>query len=86
VSRRNLIFQITPQDIAENESAKVADVSEIPNRRPANVHPHFAFFQRVKLVDRARERVKKPKHKVSGQLSAAGIQNRYPDSRLWLWL
>jgi len=38
-------------------------VRKVPNRRAADVHSHFAFFERLKLVDRARERVEKPEHK-----------------------
>ena len=33
-----LIFQITPQNIAERERTEIADVRKTPNRRPANVH------------------------------------------------
>src|SRR5687767_8112367 len=42
----SFVFQIPPQDVAENESTEIADMSEIPHRWAADVHPHLAGFQR----------------------------------------
>jgi hypothetical protein len=47
-------FQIPPQNVAENERAKVANMGKIPDRRPADIHPHFAFLKRVKFFDLSR--------------------------------
>ena len=38
-------LQIPPQNIAKNERPKVADVSKIPNRRSANIHPDFVVLE-----------------------------------------
>jgi hypothetical protein len=43
-------FQIAPQDVAEDERAKVTDVCKIPNRRTADVHPDTPFLERMKLL------------------------------------
>src|SRR5690349_17927195 len=55
-----LKLEVTAYEIAENECAPVADMSEVIDGRAATVHPHTipVDIQRVKLLDRPRKRVK----------------------------
>jgi hypothetical protein len=46
-----LVLQISAQNVAKDESAKIADMREIPNRRPADIHPHAGIVQRLKVLD-----------------------------------
>ncbi len=46
--------QVPPQDVAEYEGAKIPDVSKIPNRRAADVHPDLAVLDRLKILDLTR--------------------------------
>jgi hypothetical protein len=50
-------FQITPDEIGEDERAPVADVREVINGRPAAIHPDFWRIERREFLDGARERV-----------------------------
>jgi hypothetical protein len=56
------IFQVSTQNVAENERTEVSNVRKIPNGRAANVHLHAAVFHRNKFLDAARERVKETEH------------------------
>ena len=57
------VFEVPPQNVAEDEGSKVADVGKIPDGGPAYVHPHDAFFKRMELLDGVRQRVVKLEHK-----------------------
>ena len=78
-----LVFQIPPQDIAENKRAKIANVREIPNGRPADVHPHFAALKRLEFLDRARERIKKSQHIDRQKRDSNGACNPDPITRFF---
>src|SRR5215203_886401 len=55
-------FQVAPQNVAEDERAKVSDMRKIPNRRAADIHPDMALFHRVKFLDLSGKRVEKSEH------------------------
>src|SRR5688572_19304895 len=67
-----LELQITTQDVAKNERPEIADVRKIPNGRPADIHPHFAFFLRVKFFLLTRQCIKESEHIL--KLSAINYQ------------
>ena len=46
-----LEFQITANHIRGDRRTKVPDVSEVPNRRAAVIHPHFALIERTKFFE-----------------------------------
>jgi len=50
-----LELQIPPQNVAKNESPKIADMGKIPDRRPADVHADLARFERLKFLDLSRK-------------------------------
>ena len=56
-------LQIPPKNIGKNERAKVANMCEIPNCRPANVHPYRVIFQRPKFFRLTSQCVEKFEHK-----------------------
>ncbi len=47
-------LQIAPQNIAKNKRPKIADMSKIPNRGPADIHSDFASLDRLKFLDGTR--------------------------------
>src|SRR5438045_4082863 len=46
-----LELQIPPQNVTKNERSKVADMREIPNRRPAHIHPDLVVAQSLEFLD-----------------------------------
>src|SRR5438309_1085813 len=49
-----LELQIAPQNVAENKGAEIADMREIPDGRPTNVHSYLTGFNRLKFLDLSR--------------------------------
>ena len=52
--------QMSPHKVVKEECSKVADVSEVPDRRTARIHADVALLERLEILLRSGERVVQP--------------------------